>query len=93
MAGRSKSLFSTMKKLLRLDDLAAGGRERGDIFDLLALRVVVDPRPDLPVDEAEGACVQARRRPRWDTFDMEALLPGCVQGRKGVWVTVEAATA
>lgn len=62
VAGRSKSLFSTMKKLLRLDDLAAGGRARGDIFDLLALRVVVDPRPDLPPDQAEAACVQARRR-------------------------------
>lgn len=78
VAGRTKSLFSTMKKLLRLDDLAAGGRERGDIFDLLALRVVVDPRPDLPADQAAAACVQARRRHCWDTFDMEALLPGCV---------------
>ncbi|KAK9842544.1 hypothetical protein WJX81_005255 [Elliptochloris bilobata] len=59
VAGRTKSLFSTMKKLLRLDDLAAGGRERAGVHDLLALRVVVDPRPDLPPDQAEAACVQA----------------------------------
>ena len=78
VAGRTKSLFSTMKKLLRLDDLAAGGRGRGDIFDLLALRVVVDPRPDLPADQAEAACVQARRRPCWGALDVETSLPGCM---------------
>ena len=60
MHGRTKSLFSTMKKLLRLDDLAAGGREREDVHDLLALRVIVEPDPDLPADQAEAACVQAR---------------------------------
>ncbi len=43
---RTKSLFSTMKKLLRLDDFAAGGRERGALFDLLGMRVVVYPRGD-----------------------------------------------
>ena len=77
VAGRTKSLFSTMKKLLRLGDLAAGGRERGDIFDLLALRVVIDPRPDLPVDQAEAACAQARRRPCWDDAGLEAMVLGC----------------
>ena len=46
---RTKSLFSTMKKLLRLDDLSAGGRERGALFDLLGMRVVVHPR-----DEGDG---------------------------------------
>jgi len=58
--GRTKSLFSTMKKLLRLDDLAAGGREREDVHDLLALRVIVEPRGDLLPDEAEAAAAQAR---------------------------------
>ncbi len=60
MHGRTKSLFSTMKKLLRLDDLAAGGREREDVHDLLALRVIVEPHGDLPPDEAEAAAAQAR---------------------------------
>jgi hypothetical protein len=46
---RTKSLFSTMKKLLRLDDLSAGGRERVALFDLLGMRVVVHPK-----DEGEG---------------------------------------
>ena len=41
---RTKSLFSTMKKLLRLDDLSAGGRDKGALFDLLGMRVVVHPR-------------------------------------------------
>ena len=49
---RTKSLFSTMKKLLRLDDLSAGGRDREALFDLLGMRVVVHPREG---DGGEGA--------------------------------------
>jgi ppGpp synthetase/RelA/SpoT-type nucleotidyltranferase len=41
---RSKSLFSVMRKLLRLDDMAKGGRRRTDLFDLLGMRVIVQPR-------------------------------------------------
>jgi ppGpp synthetase/RelA/SpoT-type nucleotidyltranferase len=51
---RTKSLFSTMKKLLRLDDLAAGGRDRAALYDLLGMRVIVSEREREP-GEAEGA--------------------------------------
>lgn len=53
MHGRTKSLFSTMKKLLRLGNMSAGGRTRDQVYDLLGLRCVVQPRADLPPDEAE----------------------------------------
>ena len=45
---RTKSLFSIMKKLLRLEDLSKGGRQREDIYDVLGMRAVVQPRTDLP---------------------------------------------
>ncbi len=38
-----------MKKLLRLEDLSKGGRQREDIYDVLGLRAVVQPRADLPL--------------------------------------------
>ena len=41
--GRTKSLYSTMKKLLRLDDVAKGGRGRDEVYDLLGLSVIVRP--------------------------------------------------
>jgi len=56
--GRTKSLFSTMKKLLGLGQMARGGRERQEVFDLIGIRAVVHPRPDLPPDTAEQATVQ-----------------------------------
>jgi len=56
--GRTKSLFSTMKKLLGLGHMARGGRERQEVFDLIGIRAVVQPRPDLPPDTAEQAAVQ-----------------------------------
>ncbi len=48
-----------MKKLLRLSEVARGGRRREDIFDLMGLRVVVAPRDDLPQAAAEEAAVRA----------------------------------
>ena len=57
--GRTKSPFSTLKKLLRLGDIARGGRARSEIYDLLGLRAVVVPRRDLPPAEAEAAAVEA----------------------------------
>jgi GTP pyrophosphokinase len=57
--GRTKSLFSVLKKLLRLGDTARGGRALGEIYDLLGLRAVVLPREDLPPEEAEEAATQA----------------------------------
>ena len=33
-----------MKKLLRLGDMARGGRERGEVYDLLGIRAVAQPR-------------------------------------------------
>lgn len=56
--GRTKSLYSTMKKLLRLDDVAKGGRGRDEVYDLLGLRVIVTPYPDAPVEEGELAATQ-----------------------------------
>ncbi len=51
MRTRTKSLFSMMKKLLRLGDMARGGRRHDQVFDLLGMRAVVQPRQDLPPDE------------------------------------------
>lgn len=45
---RTKSLFSIMKKLLRLEDLSKGGRSKEEIFDVLGMRAIVQPRQDLP---------------------------------------------
>lgn len=57
--GRTKSLFSTMKKLLRLDDMAKGGRAREEVYDLLGMRVVVAPLPGMPPETAAMAATQA----------------------------------
>jgi hypothetical protein len=59
LLGRAKSLYSIMRKLLRLQDPAAGSRRLGQMYDLLGLRAVVLPRVDLPPAEAEAAAVQA----------------------------------
>ncbi|KAG1659807.1 hypothetical protein FOA52_002143 [Chlamydomonas sp. UWO 241] len=56
---RTKSLFSIMKKLLRLEDLSKGGRSRDEVYDVLGMRAVVSPRPDLPVAEAEALAAEA----------------------------------
>jgi (p)ppGpp synthase/HD superfamily hydrolase len=45
--GRTKSPFSTLKKLLRLGDTSKGGRSRSEVYDLIGLRAVVIPRSDL----------------------------------------------
>ncbi len=58
LRARTKSLFSMMKKLLRLGDMAKGGRRPEEIFDLLGLRAVVQPRTDLPPDEVRMRVVQ-----------------------------------
>lgn len=58
VAGRTKSLFSTMKKLLRLDSIESGGRAKGEVHDILASRCVVAPHPDLPTDQAEDLACQ-----------------------------------
>jgi (p)ppGpp synthase/HD superfamily hydrolase len=59
LLSRTKSLYSIMRKLLRLNDPAAGSRRLGQMYDLLGMRAVVLPRKDLPLEEAEAAAVQA----------------------------------
>lgn len=59
VAGRTKSLFSTMKKLLRLDCIDAGGRAPQEVHDILASRCIVTPHPDLPAPQAEEFATQA----------------------------------
>lgn len=59
LLGRAKSLYSIMRKLLRLQDPAAGSRRLGQMYDLLGLRAVVLPRSDLPPAQAEAAAEQA----------------------------------
>ncbi|KAL0024788.1 hypothetical protein WJX79_007329 [Trebouxia sp. C0005] len=59
VAGRTKSLFSTMKKLLRLDSIDAGGRAPEEVHDILASRCIVTPHPDLPAAQAEEFATQA----------------------------------
>ncbi|GLI60043.1 hypothetical protein VaNZ11_001893 [Volvox africanus] len=56
---RTKSLFSVMKKLLHLGDMARGGRSREELYDLLGMRAVVKPPDFLPPDEAEAAATKA----------------------------------
>lgn len=56
---RRKSLYSIMKKMLRLGDTAAGGRRLDEVYDLLGVRAVVAPRDDLPEAEAEAAAAEA----------------------------------
>ena len=51
---RRKSLFSTMKKVLR------DGRAREDVHDLLGMRVIVTPQPGSPA-YAEPDAPRARR--------------------------------
>ena len=58
VAGRTKSLFSTMKKLLRLDSMETGGRARQEVHDILASRCMVTPHPDLPATQAEHLATQ-----------------------------------
>lgn len=41
---RTKSLYSTMRKLLALQDSGRSGRRREDLYDLLGLRIIVAPR-------------------------------------------------
>lgn len=58
VAGRTKSLFSTMNKLLRLDSIESGGRAKQEVHDILASRCVVTPHPDLPPEQAEDLARQ-----------------------------------
>ena len=60
VAGRTKSLFSTMKKLLRLDSIGSGGRAKQEVHDILASRCIVTPHPDLHPDQAEDLACQVR---------------------------------
>ena len=58
LRGRTKSLFSTMKKLLRLDEFSRGGRDRGEVFDLLGLRVIVSHSGTASCEEGEAIAAQ-----------------------------------
>ncbi len=58
--GRTKSLFSAMRKILRLGDMASGGRQLAQLHDLLGLRAVVQPRTDLPEAEARLAAIEVK---------------------------------
>jgi ppGpp synthetase/RelA/SpoT-type nucleotidyltranferase len=48
-----------MKKLLQLSSLAGRGKTRADIYDLHGLRAVVQPRQDLPQQQAEALAERA----------------------------------
>jgi len=67
LRGRTKSLFSTMKKLLAMDNPQRGGRKRAEVNDLLGIRAVVLPRDDggrRPQDaeaDATAACYVVQR--------------------------------
>jgi GTP pyrophosphokinase len=56
--GRTKSLFSAMRKILRLGDMAGGGRRLEQLHDLLGLRAIVQPRADLPGAQARLAAIE-----------------------------------
>lgn len=57
--GRTKSLFSTLKKMLRLGNTHKGGRTRTQLFDLMGLRAIVVPKDDLPLEVAETSAARA----------------------------------
>jgi hypothetical protein len=89
LLGRTKSTFSTMKKLLRLERLGAGGRRRDQVYDLLGLRALVAPRGDLPPAEAEAAataaCYRLRVRTRGGGVAVTVVGTGARCGTAG-WV-------
>ena len=47
-----------MRKILRLGDMAGGGRRLEQLHDLLGLRAIVQPRADLPEAQAHLAAVE-----------------------------------
>ena len=51
-----------MRKILRLGDMAAGGRQLDQLHDLLGLRAIVQPRADLPAEEARLAAIEVGTR-------------------------------
>lgn len=55
---RVKSLRSFMRKVLSLDKISAGGRQKSNVFDILGLRVIVHPRKNSQnsEDDAIQAC-------------------------------------
>ncbi|KAL6756748.1 hypothetical protein V8C86DRAFT_3026648 [Haematococcus lacustris] len=55
---RTKSLLSLMKKVVRLGQQGRG-RRREEVFDLLGMRAIVQPRTDMDPSQAEAAAVQA----------------------------------
>jgi len=73
---RTKSQYSVMRKLLRLDNLAAGGRRRDELWDLLGLRAIVEPRADLPPAQAEAAASAACYRVQELAHMLWGALPG-----------------
>jgi hypothetical protein len=73
---RTKSQYSVMRKLLGLDNLAAGGRRRDQLYDLLGLRAIVEPRRDLPPDQAEAAATAACYRLQQLAFELCPPLAG-----------------
>jgi hypothetical protein len=67
-----------MKKLLRLDDLSRGGRSRGEVFDLLGLRVIVSPQKDSPLEQGEATAIQVYDLVSLNImFQRYAKLPQC----------------
>lgn len=77
MFGRTKTLFSTLKKLLRLGNTAAGGRARTQLYDLMGLRAVVQPQPGVPAEVAEEAAAAAC----YLVHEAACGLWECVEGR------------
>lgn len=66
---RSKSLLSTMKKLLSLTDFARGGRAPEQVYDVLGMRVILAPdlRADTRVDIRADTRADTRADARADT--------------------------
>ncbi|GAX72693.1 hypothetical protein CEUSTIGMA_g149.t1 [Chlamydomonas eustigma] len=73
---RTKSLFSIMKKMLRLEDLSRGGRQREEIYDVLGMRVIVLPRPELPIAESEAMASEACHVVRAVAESLWQIVPG-----------------
>ncbi|CAG9462056.1 unnamed protein product [Pedinophyceae sp. YPF-701] len=59
ITARSKSLVSVMRKVLSVGDMSRGGKDMRDVHDLLGMRVVVTPLPNLDEREADEMAIQA----------------------------------
>jgi hypothetical protein len=63
-----------MRKMLRLEEMSAGGRRRGELYDLLGLRAVVMPKEGEGEEDGEEKAVRACYRLQLGGVELEGAL-------------------